>query len=100
MWVVLVRAPRPDAPCWRGRRWLAALDALAWPGLGLGLLSQVTARPGLALSCAHVLVVVWGLRRMHRALLCNHRYHFTAWRVCRWLVGLVAVGGLLEATMR
>jgi hypothetical protein len=31
MWILFTPAPRPDAPYWPGRRWLAALDAIAWP---------------------------------------------------------------------
>jgi hypothetical protein len=31
MWILFTPAPRPDAPHWPGRRWLAALDAFAWP---------------------------------------------------------------------
>ncbi len=31
MWMLFARAPPPDAPYWPGRRWWAALDALAWP---------------------------------------------------------------------
>jgi hypothetical protein len=34
MWMLLVRSPPPDAPYWPGRRWLSAIDAVAWPGDG------------------------------------------------------------------
>lgn len=33
MWLLFTRAPPQDAPYWPGRRCLAAVDAVVWPGL-------------------------------------------------------------------
>jgi len=35
-------------------------------------------------------------RRLHRALLANHRYQFATWICVRWLAALVAFGLLLK----
>ena len=61
MWLVLTRAPLPDAPHWPGRRLLALVDAVAWPVgwlvLAAGLLHQSTGL-WLLLSAPWLLVAI------------------------------------------
>lgn len=96
MWVLFARAPPPDAPYWPGRRWLAAVDAVAWPAAGWCALSQVPGQGGLVLAFVMALLVVSAARRLFTALLVNHRYRFTTWRWGRVLAWMVAVGALLK----
>ena len=96
MWVLFARAPPPDAPYWPGRRWLAAVDAVAWPGAGRVVLSQVPGKGGLVLAFVMALLVVSAARRVFTALLANHRYHFTTWRWGRVLAWMMVVGALLK----
>jgi hypothetical protein len=96
MWVLFARAPPPDAPYWPGRRWLAAIDAVAWPGVAWFALNQVASSGGLVLALAMALLVVSAARRLFMALLANHRYQFTTWRWGRFLTWMLAVGVLLK----
>jgi hypothetical protein len=96
MWVLFARAPRPDVPYWRGRRWLAAIDAVAWPGMAWGALSQFVGEGGLVLPFVMALLVASAARRLYTALLVNHLYHFTTWRWGRLLAWILAVGALLR----
>jgi len=96
MWVLFARAPPPDAPYWPGRRWLAAVDAVAWPGAIWSALSHVPGQGGLVLALAMALLVVSAARRLFTALLVNHRYHFTTWRWGRWVLWMTALGTLLK----
>ena len=86
MWFLFIRAPPPDAPYWPGRRWLAAIDAVAWPGVVWSALSQVGSSGGLVLALAMALLVVSAVRRLFTALLVNHRYQFTTCRLVRVLI--------------
>lgn len=96
MWVLFARAPPPDAPYWPGRRWLAAIDAVAWPGVAWSALHELASCGGLVLALAMALLVVSAARRLFAALLANHRYHFTTWRWGRVLTWMLAVGILLK----
>lgn len=96
MWVLFARAPPPDAPYWPGRRWLAAVDAVAWPAAAWSVLSQVPGEGGLVLALAMALTIVLAAQRLFTALLANHRYHFTTWRWGRVLVWMMAIGALLK----
>ncbi len=96
MWVLFARAPPPDAPHWPGRRWLAAIDALAWPGMASLALSGLDGSGGLVVALAMALFGVSAVRRLSTALLANHRYHFTTWRWGRVLAWVVVVGTLLK----
>jgi hypothetical protein len=99
MWVLFARSPPPDVPYWPGRRWLAAIDAIAWPGIAWGALSQMGGKGGLVLALMMALLVMSAVRRLFTALLVNHRYHFTTWRWGRALVWMAAFGLLLKLDM-
>jgi hypothetical protein len=92
MWMLFARAAPPDAPYWRGRRWLAALDAIGWPTFWLTVLSHVPAQTGLAGVVLATLAVIGGLHRLRVALWQNHRYRFTTWRWGRLLLALLLFG--------
>ena len=47
MWLLVPREPRANAPHWTGRRWLAAIDAAAWPLFWVLLLGQIDAPVGI-----------------------------------------------------
>jgi hypothetical protein len=96
MWMLFARAPLPDAPYWRGRRWLAVIDAVAWPGAAINALRWVIDDGGLVLPVVVALLVVSAAQRVYTALLANHRYHFTAWRWLRVLAWVLAMGALLK----
>jgi hypothetical protein len=98
MWLMFARAPRPDAQVWPGRRALAVVDAVAWPGAcALFLVGQSLAQ-GVATHVVLAGCMVAALRRVHRALARNHRYHFTAWRWGRWLAMALCFGFALKLT--
>ena len=98
MWLLFARAPKPDAPYWPGRRWLAAVDAVLWPGLALCALLHLPVSGGIAAALAISLSVVSAVGRLHTALRMNHRYHFTTWRWGRVLAWMLIVGGLLKCS--
>ena len=98
MWLLIARAPLPDAPQWRGRRVLALLDAVGWPLLvaiivsnsasGLGLVGQVVLG-----ACA-----ILSIKRAIQALWRNGQYRFTAQRAAMLIAILLVIGALLKLT--
>jgi hypothetical protein len=96
MFVLFARAPPPDAPCWPGRRWVAAVDAVVWPGVVWSVLSQVPGQGGLVQAFAMALLAMSAARRLFTALVVNHRYHFTTWRWGRVLTWMLLGGSLLQ----
>jgi hypothetical protein len=83
-------------PYWRGRRLLAALDALAWPAVLLVAIRTApfsTAAVGLVASSLAVMVAA---RRLHRAILRNQRYEFTTLRWGIVLAWMLAIGAGLK----
>ena len=90
MWLLYARAPTPDAPHWPGRRWLAAVDALAWPLLWVIVFSHAPKPVGLVGPVVAAIALLCAIGRLHRAVWVNQRYRFTTWR---W--GRVAAVGLL-----
>ena len=99
MWVLFTRGPPPDAPYWPGRRWLAAIDAVAWPGAAWYGLSHVVGSGGIAVALPMALLVVSAVRRLHSALFVNHQYHFTTWRWGRVVVWMWAVAILMKLAL-
>lgn len=100
MWLVLTRAPLPDAPYWPGRRLLALADAVAWPAAWIALAMQLPQPAGIVGPMIIALAVLSAVGRIHRAAWQNHRYHFTTLRWGRILVGLVLIGLVLKAAMQ
>lgn len=96
MWMLFARAPPPDAPYWPGRRWLAAIDAIAWPGTTCFAMQELKESGELVVALVMTLLVASAARRLTRALLANHRYHFTTWRWGRTLFWMIALGALLK----
>lgn len=99
MWMLFARVPPPNAPYWRGRRSLAALDAVAWPVLWIAILNHVSAPHGLVGAVVIGITAFVALRRLCTALLNNHRYRFTTWRWGKVLVMLLLIGMALKRTM-
>jgi hypothetical protein len=96
MWLLYARAPLPDAPYWPGRRPLALLDALGWPGLIAAMVGSLSMQTGIVGSLTLALCVLFGVRRGVRALWHNERYQFTTWRCGLPLAVLLAVGAALK----
>ena len=99
MLMVFARVPPPDAPYWPGRRWLAAIDALAWPALWVMLIARAPAPVGLVGAVAISWAVVSALTRLRRALCSNHRYRFTTWRWGRLVFALLLFGWVLKLSL-
>lgn len=100
MWMLFMRAPRPDAPDWLGRRWFAAVDALIWPALGAWLLARVPGHGGVVVPLLTAVFVLVGARRVFTALFENRRYHFTTLRWGRPLLWLLALGFVMKSVLR
>ena len=99
MFLVFAREPPPDVPYWPGRRWFAAIDALAWPALWVMVIAKVPAPVGLFGAVAITWAVLVSLTRLRRALSCNHRYRFTTWRWGRLGLALIVFGGVLKISL-
>jgi hypothetical protein len=96
MWLVLTRAPLPDAPYWPGRRPLALVDAVAWPAAWIAVATHLPQPAGIVGPMIIALAVLSALGRARRAALQNHRYHFTTWRWGRAAAVLLLMGLLLK----
>lgn len=96
MWLLVAREPAPDAPYWPGRRWLAAIDAIAWPVAWMMLIQTIPGPLGIVGPVVAALVALAGVGRLHRALWVNHRYRFTTWRWGRVLAAMVLLGYFLK----
>lgn len=99
MWLLVAREPRPDAPDWPGRRWLAAVDAVAWPLLWVLLVRQAGPSTGMIGPFVTAVAVLVGMGRVHRALWVNHRYWFTTWRWGKVLGAMLLIGAVLKIAM-
>lgn len=96
MWILFTPVPRPDAPYWPGRRWLAALDAIAWPAAWVLVVCQTPIRMGIVGTLIIACAALSAASRLQRALLRNERYRFTTWRWGRVLVGMVSLGLMMK----
>ena len=99
MWVMFARAPAPDAVVWPGRRWLAALDALAWPAGWAALFIEAPVPVGIVGPTVIALAALSAMSRLDTALRFNHRYRFTTWRWMRVAVILLVFGLALRAAL-
>jgi hypothetical protein len=96
MWLLVAREPRANAPYWSGRRWLAAIDAAAWPLIWVLLVSQIDAPVGIVGPMVVAVALLISGERIHRAVWVNHRYWFTTWRWARIVGALVVIGMVLK----
>jgi hypothetical protein len=96
MWLLVQREPRANAPYWSGRRWLAALDAVAWPLFWVLLMSQIDAPVGIVGPMVVAIALLVLAERIHRAVWINQRYWFTTWRWGRIAAGLLVIGMVLK----
>jgi hypothetical protein len=90
------RAPLPPARVWRGRRLLAALDAVVWPTLWI---AGVLASPfgmGVVGASIFALACCAGFSRLWKAVNSNENYRFTILRWGRPVFGLLAMGAFLN----
>jgi hypothetical protein len=100
MWLVLSRAPLPDARHWPGRRSLALVDAVAWPGAWIALAMHLPQPMGIVGPMIVALAVFSAIARARRAAWQNHRYHFTTWRWGRVAAALLLIGLVLKMVMQ
>ena len=98
MFLIIARAPRPDVVVWPGRRWLASVDAIAWPVLTVLLVMNSSFSAGLVGSVATSMAALLLLRRLSRAWLCNVSYRFATLAWARGLGALLALGVSLKLT--
>jgi hypothetical protein len=93
MWIIVAREPRPDAPYWPARRFLAAVDSVAWPLAAICALQWAGESTHLFGSAGAAILTLVGLSRLRTALWFNGRYRFTSWIVLK-VFGTLAVLGL------
>lgn len=96
MWLLVAREPRANAPYWTGRRWLAALDAVAWPLFWVLLLGQINAPVGIVGPMVVAIALLFSADRIRRAVWANHRYWFTTLRWGRVVTALMVIGMALK----
>ena len=92
MWVLFTRIPRPDAAYWPGRRWLAALDAVAWPAAWALVVARAPMSMGIVGKMVIACATLCAVRRLQQALLRTERFRFTTWRWGRVLAVLLLLG--------
>ena len=96
MWVLYARAPAPNLSYWQGRRWLALLDAAAWPALSAFNIAILPLNAGVVGPVVLAMCAFIGLRGCARALWRNEQYRFTTWRLGAPFGALLALGILLK----
>lgn len=94
MWLLVAREPRANAPYWTGRRWLAAIDAVAWPLFWVLLLGHLDEPVGIVGPMVVAVALLFSAERIHRAVWVNHRYWFTTSRWSR-IAGVLMVLGIV-----
>jgi hypothetical protein len=99
MWLIVNRQPRPDTSYWSGRRWLAAVDAVAWPLGWVWVVRHMPTPVGVVGPIVTALALLLALERLHRALYVNHRYWFTTWRWGKVVATVLLVGVLMQVAM-
>ena len=96
MWLLVAREPRANAPHWTGRRWLAAIDAVAWPLFWVFVFGQIDASVGIVGPVVVAIALLFSVERIHRAVWVNHRYWLTTWRWGRFVAVFIAIGLVLK----
>jgi len=97
--ILFQRAPRPDAVLWRGRRPLAAIDALVWPALWIAVAFAGPFGSGIVGVAVVACALFTAPTRLHKAICKNERYHFTTWRWGRPLILLLAIGAVMKLAL-
>jgi hypothetical protein len=100
MWMLFARPPPPDRPYWPGRRWLAVIDAVAWPAAWVVGLRSLPVETGIVAPLLGALAIVAGMGRVRTALRQNHRYRFTTWRWGKVLGWTLLIGLLLRSLVQ
>lgn len=96
MWVLIARAPQPDAAYWPGRCLLAAVDAAGWPLFWVMAINHAPKSTGLVGPFFAAVALVCALERVYRAVWVNHRYRFTTWRWGKPVAILLLFGLVLK----
>jgi len=97
--IVFQRVPRPDATLWRGRRLLAAFDAVLWPAAWAGAVAASSFGGGIVGLVVVACAVISAPTRLHRAISQNERYRFTTWEWGRPLVVLIVIGAVMKLAL-
>lgn len=97
MFMLFLRGPLPDATHWPGRRLLAVADAVGWPALALLALSYAPPSAALFKIVIGAGLVVAAFVRARRAVVANHRYHFTTARLVAAAAWLLLIGFAMKA---
>jgi hypothetical protein len=100
MFLLIFREQRPDFAYWRGRRVLAALDAVAWPSMAMAIVVASPHSFGAFGAVVIVIAVYFGARRLYRALSMNQRYRFTTLVWGKRLMALLFVGLVLKVALQ
>jgi hypothetical protein len=96
MFIFVAREPRPDSGYWPGRRLLTAVDAVAWPLLGIYTLQTAGEPTRLFGSVAAAVLMLVALSRLRTAICMNIRYRFTSWFALKLFGLLMALGLALK----
>jgi hypothetical protein len=96
IWVLYARAPAPNLPYWRGRRWLVLLDAAMWPALLAFNVVTFPLNAGVVGPVTLALCAFIGIRACARALWHKEQYRFTTWRLGAPFGALLALGIVLK----
>ena len=68
MWLLVAGQPKPDAAYWPGRRWFAAIDAVAWPALWVVAVFRAPVPTGIFGHVIVALAIVFYRLRLATAL--------------------------------
>jgi hypothetical protein len=99
MWLLITRAPLPDAPYWSGRRLLSLGDGVAWPAAWIVVAPQLPQPSGIVGPMVIALAALSLLGRAHCAVMQNHRYHFTTWRWGQVAAMLLLMGLVMKVAL-
>ena len=99
MFLIVAREPAADVPYWPGRRWFAAIDALAWPVMWVVVIANIPAPVGVVGAVVTAFAVLAALSRLHRAVWNNQRYQFTTWRWGRLVLAMALFGWVMKLSL-
>ena len=96
MLILYGRPAKPDVGYFPGRRWLALLDAVAWPVAWLIAISAIPYDTGVLGIFARAVLILIALARYQRAVFRNERYRFSTLRWGVPILALLALGELMK----